>query len=200
MSSAAASSTLAETTSESLRTEIIESEKAQTDFLRWKLIAVGAIGTLTLANGKEVLPTVHAANGLLACLIPLLCAYVDLISMHLMIRIVTIGMYLRGRHDKYETYTFELRERSGKNPYVFEVSALHGSSLAFDITVLVAGFVCIFARKFLSEPISIALIVCGLLGIFCTIVLIVIYTSRYREVDRLAREIIPRICATTHKS
>jgi hypothetical protein len=172
-----------ETSPQSLRTEIIESQKSQADYLKWKLISVGAIGTLTLASNGDT-------NRLLACLVPLLCAYVDLISIHLMIRIVTIGAYLRERGDKYEVYTFTLRERSGQNPYIFEVAALHGSSLAFDVIIVVTGFASICTKHpFLSFPVSIAFIFCGLAGLFWTGLLFILYTSRQREVVRLSKEI-----------
>jgi hypothetical protein len=184
MSTSDASEFVPETSPQSLRTEIIESQKSQADYLKWKLISVGAIGTITLASSGDT-------NKLLACLVPLLCAYVDLISIHLMIRIITIGAYLRERGDKYEVYTFTLRERSWQSPYIFEVTALHGSSLAFDVIILVAGFVSIFTKHyFLSFPVSITFIFCGLAGIVWTGFLFFLYGSRQREVLRLAKEIL----------
>ena len=129
MSTSYTSELVPETSPQSLRTEIIESQNSQADYLKWKLISVGAIGTITLAGSGDT-------NRLLACLVPLLCAYVKLVSIHLMIRIITIGAYLRERGDKYEAYTFTLREKSGQSPYIFEVTALHGSSLVFDAIIL----------------------------------------------------------------
>jgi hypothetical protein len=172
-----------ETPPESLRTEIIESQKSQADYLKWKLIAVGALGTITLAGSGD-------SNRLLACLVPLLCAYVDLISIHLMIRIITIGAYLRERGDRYEDYTFRLREKSGQNPYIFEATALHGSSLAFDLIILATGFVSLFTKKYLSSPVAITFIFCALAGVLWTGLLFVLYGSRQREVVRFAKEIV----------
>lgn len=147
------------------------------------LIAVGAIGTITLAGSGD-------SNRLLACLVPLLCAYVDLISIHLTIRIITIGAYHRERGDRYEDYTFRLREKSGLNPYIFEATALHGSSLAFDLIILATGFASIFTKKFLSSPVAITFIFCGLAGALWTGLLFFLYGSRQREVVRLAKEIV----------
>jgi hypothetical protein len=178
------STSVPETTADSLRTEIIESQKAQVDYLKWKLISVGAIGTVILAGKGD-------ANGLLACLVPLVCAYVDLISIHLMIRIVTIGAYLRERGDRYEDYTFTLRERSGKSPYIFEAIALHASSLVFDLLLLGTGFVSLYNHKFISSlPVSITFIFCGFLGVVWTVSLFALYSSRQREVTRLSKEIL----------
>jgi hypothetical protein len=183
MSTPGISEAVPETSPQSLRTEIIESQKSQADYLKWKLISVGAIGTITLASNGD-------GNRLLACLVPLLCAYVDLISFHLMIRIIAIGAYLRERGDRYEIYTFTLREKSGQNPYIFEVTALHGSSLAFDVIILVTGFVSIFTKHPLSYPVSITFIFCGLAGVFWTGFLFILFSSRQREILRLAKEIL----------
>lgn len=185
MSTPDTSDFIPETSPQSLRSEIVESQKSQADYLKWKLISVGAIGTISLASPGD-------KNRLLACLAPLLCAYVDLISLHLMIRIITIGAYLRERGDKYEVYTFALREKkSGRNPYIFEAAALHGSSLAFDVIVLVIGFVSIFTKHpFLTRPVSVTFIFCGLAGIVWTGLLFLLYSSRRREVVRLSKEIL----------
>ena len=183
-----------ETPPESLRTEIIESQKAQADYLKWKLISVGAIGGLTLAPNSETAQAGTIAQRLLVCLVPLLCSYVDLISIHLMIRIIAIGAYLRERGDKYETYTFTLRERSGKSPYIFEATALHGSSLVFDAIIIIVGFASISTNQFLPISVSIAYIVSGTFGFFLTIILFLLYNSRQKEVISHAKEIIHTIC------
>jgi hypothetical protein len=176
-----------ETSAESLRTEIIESQKAQADFLKWKLISVGALGSVTLTSSGNA--------RLLACLVPLLCAYVDLISIHLMIRIVTIGAYLRERGDPYEGYTFAFRERSGQNPYIFEVTALHGSSLAFDMIIFVIGFISLAFPTLLIMPVAAAFICCGLVGSLWTAFIFVLYNYRQREVVRLAKNIFSSLNA-----
>lgn len=53
MSTSDASEFVPETSPQSLRTEIIESQKSQADYLKWKLISVGAIGTITLASSED---------------------------------------------------------------------------------------------------------------------------------------------------
>jgi hypothetical protein len=52
-----------------LRQEIVDSKKSQVDFLKWKFS--------------------------LLCLVPLICAYVDLIGLHVMVRVRTIGGFLK---------------------------------------------------------------------------------------------------------
>jgi hypothetical protein len=183
------SDVIPESSSQSLRAEIVESQKSQADYLKWKLIAVGAIGAIVLAGGR-------GTKTLLACLVPMLCAYVDLISIHLMIRILTIGIYLRERGDRYEIYTFTLREKSGRDPYIFEVVALHGSSIAFDLIIILAGFVSIFTH-ILSVAVSVTLIFSGLVGVIWTLLLFYLYRSRQKEVIRLAENILESPIAAT---
>jgi hypothetical protein len=103
---------------EKLRDEIIESQKSQADFLKWKLIALAGIGSVSLGVGST--SSVPKGAELLVCLIPLICLYVDLISLHIMIRIITIGVYLKMTGSEYERLAFELRDKSFANPFAFE--------------------------------------------------------------------------------
>ena len=151
-----------------LRQEIVESEKAQADLLKWKLIATAGVVSFGLTNG--------GANGtLLICAVPFVCAYIDLISLHIMIRIITIGASLRSSGSKYERYIFALRTRPDKTPFVFEAVALHGSSILFNIGVVVSGFVLdVDYRPFLSA---------GVLGIVFTVVILWLYSVRLKRVS-----------------
>src|SRR3954469_4616426 len=103
-----------------LRHEIVESQKTQAEFLKWKLIAIGAVSSISLGFTPSS-PQMANSQGLqlLLCSIPLICAYTDFISLHIMIRIVTIGTYLKGTGSEYETFVFRTRERGG-NPFIFE--------------------------------------------------------------------------------
>jgi len=118
----------------------------------------GAIGTVILAGKGD-------ANGLLACLVPLVCAYVDLISIHLMIRIITIGAYLRERGDRYEDYTFtrgkdlgRVRIFSKQLPCMRRVWYLTFSFLGQDL------YPCTITNLYLLYRVSITFIFCGFLG------------------------------------
>src|SRR5271165_2912328 len=119
-----------------LRDEIIESQKSQADFLKWKLISVAAVVSVSLGFAQ---PGPGPGARLLLCLVPFICLYVDLISLHIMIRIITIGIYLKLSGNRYERFAFEVREKSATSPFVFEVVALHGSSLVFNVIILVLG-------------------------------------------------------------
>src|SRR2546423_10069559 len=133
-----------------LRQEIIEAEKTQADYLKWKLISVASIASIFLSfkvvNSYDL--------SVLLCIIPLICTYVDLISVHLMLRIVVIGTYLRktkqelGRPDyidvkDYETFVSNIlgEVRSGPlSPFGLELTAIHGSTLILSVAILVYGY------------------------------------------------------------
>lgn len=84
---------------EKLPDEIIETQKARSSLLQWKLIISSTLGAAGLGvmnpnNGSKI--------GLLA-LIPLACAYVDLLCTNLNLRIILIGKYFAdNRKDPYE--------------------------------------------------------------------------------------------------
>ncbi len=56
-----------------LRDEIIESEKARADLMKWKFIAVAAIGAAAL--GVCVTGSTGDKPEYLMCLVPLVCVY-----------------------------------------------------------------------------------------------------------------------------
>ncbi|MDB5344083.1 MAG: hypothetical protein JWP89_2460 [Schlesneria sp.] len=166
-----------------LREEIIESQKSQADFLKWKLISVAAVASASLGFS---LPSNSATDSarLLLCLVPLICSYVDLISLHLMIRILTIGIFLKLSGNQYERFVFEVRKLSAANPFVFEAVALHGSSLVFNIIILGLGFG--LQGPNWPQHLLMAYMVAGGLGVGATVLLWVQYASRAKEVVREA--------------
>jgi hypothetical protein len=77
---------------EPLREEILESEKVRSDLLKWKLALAGVLGAAGLGfSGSENLR--HA--DLVLCAIPPVCVYVDLLSLHLNLKMLVIGTFLR---------------------------------------------------------------------------------------------------------
>ena len=92
---------------QAFKNEIIESEKSRIDLLKWKFIAIGALGSIALGIkplSSQALPksgssqpgvflTFSFASTLIFCLIPLLCVYIDLLCKHLNIRILVVGNF-----------------------------------------------------------------------------------------------------------
>jgi hypothetical protein len=73
-----------------LRTEIIESEKARSDLLKWKLIGVATLGAAGLGLNN---PQQGVRTYFLLPLIPLLCFYADQLCRHLTLRILVIAAF-----------------------------------------------------------------------------------------------------------
>jgi hypothetical protein len=172
-----------------LRQEIIEAEKTQADYLKWKLISVAGIASIFLSfkvvNSYDL--------SILLCLIPLICTYVDLISVHLMLRIIVIGTYLRktkqalGSPDyisvkDYETFISEILgevRSSPLSPFGLELTAIHGSTLVLSVIILIYGFILTSSNASLAY----LYLVSGLIGIIFTIL---IFATFGKRVGRIA--------------
>jgi hypothetical protein len=77
---------------EGLRDEILQSEGVRSDLLKWKLALAGILGAAGLGfSGSEDLR--HA--DLVLCAIPPVCVYVDLLCLHLNLKMLVIGTFLR---------------------------------------------------------------------------------------------------------
>jgi hypothetical protein len=105
-----------------------------------------------------------------------------------MIRIITIGIYLKTAGDSYEKFVFTMRDLTSTSPFVFEVFALHGSSLAFNVIVIALGFTLPEGPNgWPSEYLS-AYMVSGILGIGATVLFWSWFTTRWREIARYAEK------------
>jgi hypothetical protein len=171
-----------------LRQEIIEAEKTQADYLKWKLISVASITSLFLsfkvANSYDL--------SILLCIIPLICTYVDLVSVHLMLRIVVIGTYLRKAKQHlgqpeyveikdYETFVSDILGEIRSNPFSpfgLELTAIHGSTLVLSSIILVYGFVLTSSNARLAY----LYFVSGIIGIMFSILIFATYGKRVRKI------------------
>ena len=168
-----------------LRSEIVESQKSQADFLKWKFIVVATVASAWLGFSTATPPAKEGTQWLL-CLLPLICAYIDLISLHIMIRITTIGSYLKEVGNEYEQFIFEVRRPGGANPYIFEGVALHGSSLAIDLFLIGFGFLGL-GLHWNSTILQVSYIALGFVGIVVTIAFLFWYVLRSKEVQNIAK-------------
>jgi len=171
-----------------LRQEIITSEQTQADYLKWKLLSVASIASVFLSfkvvNSYDL--------SILLCLIPLICTYIDLISVHLMLRIVVIGAYLKKtkQHlDKpeyagvkdYETFVSDILGEMRSNrlsPFGLELTAIHGSTLVLSLFILGYGY------KLTSSDAGVAYIFffSGIVGIIFTLLIFATYGNRVRKI------------------
>lgn len=127
-----------------LREEIRATQVTQASAVKWKLISISALGGLALglveppADG----PPVKAE---LLCLIPILCLYWDLMYLHLVLRCITVGAFIKRSYEasgsrqlSYEEFVFAARLSRGSNPFNLEITALLGVSVTLDL-ILIGG-------------------------------------------------------------
>lgn len=110
--------------------EIIDAHQSRSDFLKWKLILVAALGAAAFGLGEKTTPA-----PLLLALIPWVCLYVDLICSSLNMRQIIIGaFYARTVQDSYERFVQQHRRA-----FEMEDWALYRSSNVLCLIVLVVG-------------------------------------------------------------
>lgn len=133
---------------ESLRAELVEAQKARTEFIRWKLVLVASIGAVGLGlTGSTLAP----GSELVMCCIPFVCVYVDTMCRHLSLRVQVIGNFLRGNEIEgsilaaYETFVHKTREMvAPRLPWKISAFALQRilipvSSTLINLFILVYG-------------------------------------------------------------
>jgi hypothetical protein len=180
-----------------LRKEIIESQKSLSDFMKWKLIAIASIGSVVLGSFDLTNPTAVPKFGLLIALIPLLCAYIDLISVHLILRIIVIGVYIQKAKqpqlvaDGAQTVDYEafvnrvLNERRNYfiSPFGLETAALHVSTLILAIFVVLVGNY--WAVSFVEKLIYNA---CAIIGFAIPLFLLLTFKLRVQTITTVSTD------------
>jgi len=127
-------------TIEKLRVEIIESQRARTDLIKWKLVLVAAIGAASLGSASLGSKTIGSPNAVLTALIPFVCLYVDAVCFHNDIRIMTIARFLRaGKTVPKGDQAYEIYFRDNRHLFSLEALALQGGTVFLSSLVLAAG-------------------------------------------------------------
>ena len=149
-----------------LRLEIIESQKIQADYLKWKLISVATLASIAIGVSG------NSTNGeaeFLLCIVPFCCAYIDIISLHVMMRILTIGAYFKCSGCDYESFVEDVRKASN-GLFKLENYALNGSSFIFNMIPILYGVYKLIG--FDDRSLGSALIIFGILGIIFSLALV----------------------------
>ena len=171
---------------------IIETQKARTELLKWKLIissTLAGVG-LGLTNSTEV-PNLE----LLLCCIPFVCFYVDLLCSHYSMRIQVIGTFfrLRGRqnadtiffhhYERFVEVTKSLKRAKGRplDAFIYETLAMYSASLLFSGFVLLYGLTC-------AKRTSLALVLSGLTGTLLIAWIKSSYKTRYLALHSMTSE------------
>lgn len=191
-----------------LRDEIVESQKATCDLLKWKLglVAVLSMTGLGLGDYAKTPEEQTALNGhinYILCLIPLVCIYVDMLSRHMKLRIKVIGHYKKcaGRikrtsnesesESDYEKFVAEACPENKPSPYDLEDWALQYSTFMLSILVIGYGWL---GKKFLSfQPHDMwPFIIFGLLGFLLSLWIEYQFENRLTALKNLEESVVKR--------
>ncbi|MFY9698541.1 MAG: hypothetical protein WAK34_09530 [Rhodoplanes sp.] len=160
-----------------LRDEIIETQKARADLLKWKLIILSVLGAVGL--GVRFAPYASDPLPIALALIPLVSLYVDVMCYHLSLRITVLGAFLRNCAgdetgsefgsklsvlQKYEAFAAKVRMKY--KAFDLEDYALTWSTQCVSVAAILLG---VFRKKL---PIGLirwddnsAIIISGIIGL-----------------------------------
>lgn len=183
-------------TEKALRIEVIETQKARSALLKWKLLLVAGVGSVGLGFSMKGSNNLKIDAELVLCLIPFLCSYVDLLCSNLNLRLITIGTYLcRVCKDPYEEFVSKLR-----SVFSLEDWALYGSSIIISSAVFLYGMQGILyelhgeeKKLDLNDVFDIVLgkefvlSLSGIIGITLVLLVRMIYTNKLKDVEKISK-------------
>jgi hypothetical protein len=177
---------------QSLRTEIVESQKARIDLLKYKLLAIAVLGAIGLGFHRYESGNFQIEPDYVLSIIPFVCIYVDLLCWHITLRIIVIGRFLDYYNDPYENYLNllgrDIPQKGIRYFYELEDVALHGSSIFISFLI---GIYSIF-YLYSTTPNYIkggVFLVIGLLGTLLSFSLKWYYNKHIKELSKLAKQI-----------
>jgi hypothetical protein len=170
------------------KNEIIETQKAKTDLMKWKLILVATLGAFGLGFTSQI-PIVgtNTSYHLILGLVPLVCIYTDLISNHLQLRILVISKFFQNYKSQeiqsnITMFSSYVRFCESVRP-VFKLEDLAERWS----TVFLSALVILFSTTIhLSKLTQILLLVSGSFGIFFSIILNNIYKNKTKILNKSA--------------
>ena len=164
-----------DTKPEILREEIISSQKARMDFLKYKLLSIAILGAVGLGLEDNSSSPIKNVDYVL-CLIPLVCVYIDFLCYHNNIRILVIAKFLKTEGDKYENFVDDLcREIKPKKKlddrylYNMEHVVLIWTTLFISVLLIIYGIILSCSKSEYGTCFILSFIISGLLGIILTI-------------------------------
>ncbi|MGA8571171.1 MAG: hypothetical protein ACLP7A_00165 [Desulfobaccales bacterium] len=171
----------------SLRTEIIESEKARIDLLKYKLVAVATLGAVGLGVGNYA-----EGHGFIyaICIIPFVCNYVDLLCFHNSLRILAIGRYLHNHGDPYEKFINTMRPPMAPiSLFELEDWVLQWSSVALSGIIALFGIFFYHYSGLTDKSLGPIFIIVGLFGIILPLIILRIYRNRVTMLFQGAKQL-----------
>jgi hypothetical protein len=180
---------------ETLRTELIETQKIRSDLMKWKLLIVAGIGGAALGlSGNGGADTPGRAHYALA-VIPIACVYVDLICRHLSLRNKAIGLFIGSRdHESnvlrdYERYYAVISKRAWAGVSLESV-ALVGCTVFLSLAIIPIG---ILASGLSLWPIptgwpAMLFMGSGVCGVVLSLALHLRYSNAKKKAEALSME------------
>lgn len=159
-----------------LRQEILESQKARSDFLKFKLISIATLAAAGLGlNGKG---SILGENiDYVLCVIPLICIYVDLLCYHNNIRIKIIAAFFKEKKDEYESFIDKISKAHKEESYYFKLEdyVIRWSSIIISVLLIIYGL-CL--NKFEIKFKSLHFIIVGIVGVIISLIIKSLYNKR----------------------
>ncbi|MDJ0899552.1 MAG: hypothetical protein QNJ55_12145 [Xenococcus sp. MO_188.B8] len=180
------------------RQEIRDAQAVRSDLLKWKLIISAALGAVGLGlesskDGNDIFPV-----DLAFCLIPFVCAYVDLLCYQMNLRMFVINIFFKRLEldsndtwknhkdiylfKKYEQTCDEVRKDKKINAFILDSWALTWSSLFLSILVIIIYW---FQK---DRPEAIWFLFAGVVGILMALITGAVYKSKVNNLQKGLQE------------
>ena len=174
---------------DTLRTEIVESQKIRSDLLKWKLLICAAVGAAGLGFSDK-----SVTNAPLAlAVIPLACVYVDLLCRHLSLRIHAIGCFLRSdRHSDEVLRAYETFYQNSRLRVSLEDLALIGCTVLVSVLVYPLGVLASAIALWSLDWRATVFLVSSGLGILLSFLLQIYYVGMRKNYENVAAEFLAR--------
>lgn len=173
---------------EPLRNEIIESQKARTDLMKWKFILISGLGAAGLGFTKKLndSPIEHVTI-LVLCCIPFVCAYVDLLCRHLFLRTLVIGRFIKIHASGNDEYLKKYEEFTGKSRRMAKIiSAYALENLALPVSSFCLSFALYhFSDKMTDKVESTYFYYSGTIGMVIIVVIELFYRIQRYQISKL---------------
>jgi hypothetical protein len=180
---------------DSLRAEIVKAEEQRHELFKWKLALVATLGATGL--GLSSMEAVGEGIDYVLCMIPVVCAYVDLLCRHMNLRIIVIGRFLMlggVSHEQYEKFANRARHMAavsgGGSGGKLDAYRLEDWGLEWSTGILSGALIAYGVMAMLFRPASFlpflhagAFILSGIVGVVLSLVIKREYERRWRAIQ-----------------
>ncbi|MDJ0903961.1 MAG: glycoside hydrolase family 15 protein [Xenococcus sp. MO_188.B8] len=180
---------------ESFRQEIIETQKARSDLLKWKLIISAALAAVGLGLNPTNSSNYDSPVDLAFCLIPFVCTYVDLLCYHLNLRMFVISKFFKRlqANKLREGNKIDKDWKSWQDIYLFQQyektcgevrSAFDLESLALKWSTIIISLIVIVVSYYADDKIdAVWLVLAGTFGVLAAWLNQILYDNKARNLN-----------------